>query len=111
MFICPEGVLSEEEWFWGTAGRFQGFCSSCGFEELFLLKMTAATVRDGRGAESIPSALPLKLLPASCPGELVRAPESCFVGNIDLFAVVVPNRNEKCKFLVKQTFLRAVLEN
>lgn len=111
MFICPEGVLSEEEWFGGTAGRFQGFCSSCGFEELVLLKTTAAPVRDRRGAGSILPALPLKLLPASCPGELVRAPESCFVGNIDLFVVVVPNRNEKCKFLVKQTFLRAVLEN
>lgn len=48
-FIYPEGVLSEEEWFRGTAGLFQGFCSSCDFEELFLLKTSVLTVRDRTG--------------------------------------------------------------
>lgn len=68
----------------------------------------------GPGTENFRSILPalsLKLLSSDCLGERVGAPESHFVGNIDLFVVVVPNRNEKCKFLVKQTFLRAVLEN
>lgn len=67
--------------------------------------------REQKSIKSILPALPLKLFSPDCLEEQVGAAESCFMGNIDLFVVVVPNRNEKCKFLVKQTFLRAVLEN
>lgn len=97
----------------GHGGSVSGF-------SLFLRLRGAVSFEDvgcygaGRGTESFKSispALPLKLLSPDCLGERVGAPEYRFVGNIDLFVVVVPNRNEKCKFLVKQTFLRAVLEN
>lgn len=113
-FICPEGVLSEEEWFRGTAGLVQGFCSSCDFEELFRLKTLVVTLQDGtenRKHHKYFACPAFKVALPDCLGEQVGATESCFMGNIDLFVVVVPNRNEKCKFLVKQTFLRAALEN
>lgn len=74
----------------GHGGSVSGFL-------LFLRLRGAVSFEDvgsygaGRGTESIKSispALPLKSLSPDCLGEWVGAPESCFVGNIDLFVVV-----------------------